>query len=127
MKKTNQLGVAGILWRSIFTGIGYVLFVTLADALTRLAGLSVPTIAGMISNVGPYQDLLILFLSGVIIGLFIFASAMMVIFMIVETRHPEPIIPLSLFRNRIVAGSEVVIFLTAFALFGSIIFIPLFF
>ena len=69
MKKTNPLGVAGILWRSILTGIGYVLFVTVADALTRLAGLSMPTMAGMSSNVGPYQDLLILFLSGVIIGL----------------------------------------------------------
>jgi len=69
MQKTNLHGVAGILWRSILTGIGYVLFVIIGDALTRLVGLSAPTLAGMSSNVGPYQDLLILFLSGVMIGL----------------------------------------------------------
>jgi len=69
MQKTNSLGVTGILWRTILTGIGYVLFVTIGDTLTRLVGLSAPTMAGMNSDIGPYQNLLILFLSGVIIGL----------------------------------------------------------
>jgi len=62
-----------------------------------------------------------------IAGTFIFAVVMLALFIFVESRSKEPIIPLSLFRNRIVAISELVIFLTAFGMFGGIIFIPLFF
>jgi len=62
-----------------------------------------------------------------IIGMFAFSAVMGILFAIIETRSKEPIIPLSLFRNRIVAISEVVIFFSGFAMFGGIIFIPLFF
>jgi EmrB/QacA subfamily drug resistance transporter len=62
-----------------------------------------------------------------IIGMFIFAAISLVSFIFVERRSPEPILPLSLFGNRIVAISELVIFFTAFGMFGGIIFIPLFF
>ncbi|MFC1861164.1 MDR family MFS transporter [Chloroflexota bacterium] len=62
-----------------------------------------------------------------IIGMFIFSSVMLALFIMVERRSREPIIPLSLFRNRIVAISELVIFFTAFGMFGAIIFVPLFF
>lgn len=62
-----------------------------------------------------------------IIGMFIFSAIMLVIFILIERRSPEPIVPLSLFRNRIVAVSEVVIFFTGMGMFGGIIFIPLFF
>ncbi|MBM2825049.1 MAG: drug resistance transporter, EmrB/QacA subfamily [Dehalococcoidales bacterium] len=58
---------------------------------------------------------------------FLFSAVMLALFIFVENRSQEPIIPLSLFRNRIVAISELVIFFTAFGMFGSIIFIPLFF
>jgi predicted MFS family arabinose efflux permease len=44
-----------------------------------------------------------------------------------ERRSKEPIIPLSIFNNRIVAVSSAMIFLTAGGMFGSIVFIPLFF
>jgi len=62
-----------------------------------------------------------------IIGMFAFAAVMLAIFIFIESRSPEPIIPLSLFNNRIVAASEVVIFITGMAMFGGIIFVPLFF
>ena len=62
-----------------------------------------------------------------IAGMFIFSAVMLAFFIFVESRSKEPIIPLSLFRNRIVAFSELVIFFTAFGMFGGIIFIPLFF
>jgi EmrB/QacA subfamily drug resistance transporter len=65
--------------------------------------------------------------SSQIIGMFIFSAVALVLFIFVERRSPEPIIPLSLFKNRIVAVSEILIFLTAFGMFGGIIFIPLFF
>ncbi|MFH1651837.1 MAG: MDR family MFS transporter [Chloroflexota bacterium] len=65
--------------------------------------------------------------SAQIIGMFIFAAVMLVAFLYLESRSPEPIIPLELFRNRVVAISEAVILFTGFAMFGGIIFIPLFF
>ncbi|MFH0942327.1 MAG: DHA2 family efflux MFS transporter permease subunit [Chloroflexota bacterium] len=62
-----------------------------------------------------------------VIRLFAFAAVMLALFIFIESRSPEPIIPLSLFRNRIVAVSEVVIFITGMGMFGGIIFVPLFF
>ena len=62
-----------------------------------------------------------------IIVMFIFSAAMSVLFIFIESRSTEPIIPLSLFRNRIIAVSELVIFFTGMGMFGGIIFIPLFF
>ena len=52
---------------------------------------------------------------------------MAMLFLFIESRAPEPIVPLSLFRNRVVSLSFVTIFLTGFAMFGGIIFIPLYF
>ncbi len=62
-----------------------------------------------------------------IITMLIFSVVMGVVFVIVEHRSEHPILPLSLFRNRIVAISEVVVFFTGVAMFGTIIFVPLFF
>jgi EmrB/QacA subfamily drug resistance transporter len=62
-----------------------------------------------------------------IIGIFSFSTVMLALFLMIEKRSREPIIPLSLFRNRIVAISEIVIFFTGMGMFGCIIFIPLFF
>jgi EmrB/QacA subfamily drug resistance transporter len=62
-----------------------------------------------------------------IIGMFSSSMVMLALFLIMEKRSREPIIPLSLFRNRIVAISELVIFFTGMGMFACIIFIPLFF
>ncbi len=62
-----------------------------------------------------------------IIGMFIFAMIALGVFLRVEYRSREPIVPLSIFRDRIVSISSVMIFLTAGGMFGSIVFIPLFF
>ncbi|MFH1002757.1 MAG: MDR family MFS transporter [Chloroflexota bacterium] len=62
-----------------------------------------------------------------IAGMFVFSAVMLVLFIFAESRSREPILPLSLFKNRIVAVSELVIFFTAVGMFGGIIFIPLFF
>jgi EmrB/QacA subfamily drug resistance transporter len=66
-------------------------------------------------------------LSWQIIGMLVFAFVMLVAFLWIEKRSPEPIIPPALFKNRIVAISEIAVFLTAFGMFGTIIFVPLFF
>jgi EmrB/QacA subfamily drug resistance transporter len=65
--------------------------------------------------------------SAPIIGMFVFAVVALTVFLIVERRSREPIVPLEIFRDRIVSISSVMIFLTAAGMFGSIIFIPLFF
>ncbi|MFA5308334.1 MAG: MDR family MFS transporter [Dehalococcoidales bacterium] len=62
-----------------------------------------------------------------IIGMFAFAALMLGLFIFFEMRSPEPIIPLSMMKNRIVAISNLVSFLVGMGMFGSIIFVPLFF
>jgi EmrB/QacA subfamily drug resistance transporter len=65
--------------------------------------------------------------SGTIIGLFVFSAVMLGVLIYIEYRAAEPIIPLSLFRNNIITVSLVVTFLTGIGMFGTIIFIPLYF
>lgn len=65
--------------------------------------------------------------SAPIIGMLIFSAVMGIIFIVIEKRAEEPIIPLWLFKNRIVSLSLLIIFMTGIGMFGTIIFIPLFF
>lgn len=62
-----------------------------------------------------------------IVGLFVFSVVMFFVFLNIERHVREPIIPLWIFRDRIVAVSTIVIFLTGFGMFTGIIYIPLFF
>jgi len=59
--------------------------------------------------------------------MFAFSAAMAAVFVIIEGRAKEPIIPLWIFKNRIVSVASVIIFTTAIGMFGSIIFVPLYF
>lgn len=60
-------------------------------------------------------------------GLFLFSGLMLVCFVVNEHFSEEPIVPLQLFGNRIVVISLSVTLLTGFSMYGTIIFIPLFF
>ena len=62
-----------------------------------------------------------------IISMFVLSTLMAIAFIIVERLSNNPLIPLSLFKDRIVAVSELVVFFTAIGMFGTIIFVPLFF
>ena len=62
-----------------------------------------------------------------VIGLLALGLVMAVSFVVVESRTDSPIMPLEIYRNRMVAVSLIVTFLTGFGMFGGIIFIPLFF
>ena len=62
-----------------------------------------------------------------IISMFVFSAVMTALFIVIEGRSEEPIIPLWIFKNRIVGISTIVIFITGIGMFGGIIFIPLFF
>ena len=50
-----------------------------------------------------------------------------VLFLFVERRAVEPVIPLDLFANRVFAASGAVGFVVGFAMFGALTFLPLFF
>src|SRR6266849_6394512 len=60
-------------------------------------------------------------------GLLAFAAAMLAAFVFAESRVAQPIVPLQLFKNTTFTVSMVVGFLTAFGMFGSILFTPLVF
>lgn len=61
-----------------------------------------------------------------IIGLLGFSAVMTVAFAFAENRAAEPILPLTLFRNRVFSASIAAILLSSMGLFGAIIYIPLF-
>jgi EmrB/QacA subfamily drug resistance transporter len=62
-----------------------------------------------------------------VMGLLAFAAVMLAAFIAVESRVEHPIVPLHLFKNATFSVSMVVGFLTAFGMFGSILFTPLVF
>ncbi len=62
-----------------------------------------------------------------VIGLLGFGAIMIAAFIVIENRSDSPIMPLEIYRNRMVTMSLIVTFLTGFGMFGGIIFIPLFF
>ena len=55
----------------------------------------------------------------ILLGLVVLA-----IFLYVETRAKEPIIPLDLFRNRTFSATNLAVFMVSFGLFASVIFLP---
>ena len=66
-------------------------------------------------------------LSFPILFMFDFSLAMLLLFLIIESRAKEPILPLWIFSNRIVSVSSIVTFILGFGMFTGIIFIPLYF
>jgi EmrB/QacA subfamily drug resistance transporter len=62
-----------------------------------------------------------------VLGLLAFAALMLAAFIWVESRVEHPIVPLELFKNPTFTVAMVVGFLTAFGMFGSILFTPLVF
>ena len=54
------------------------------------------------------------------------AAILLGLFVFIERRLTDPILPLDLFRQAIVSRSLVVVFMTGMAMFGAIAFVPLF-
>lgn len=61
-----------------------------------------------------------------ITGLIILGVVLTGLFIWIESRAKEPIIPLSLFKNRVITICSIVGFLSAVGMFGAVTFIPLF-
>lgn len=60
------------------------------------------------------------------IGLFVAGSILTVLFLLQENRAAEPIIPLRLFRNGIFNAASGSSFVIGVAMFGSVVYVPLF-
>ena len=61
-----------------------------------------------------------------VLGLIGVSVVLVPVLLIVESRAPEPILPLSLFRNRIFSATSAVAFVVGFALFGAITYLPVY-
>jgi EmrB/QacA subfamily drug resistance transporter len=59
-------------------------------------------------------------------GLLVFSAVMLVLFLRVEKKAAEPLIPLVLFRNPVVSMSSTASFILGMGMFGVIIYLPLF-
>jgi EmrB/QacA subfamily drug resistance transporter len=62
-----------------------------------------------------------------VIGSLVASAVMLGVFLVTESRAAEPIIPLGMFRNRVVSVAMAARFGIGVGMFGVIIFIPLFF
>ena len=65
--------------------------------------------------------------SPTIIGFGVAGAVLLVIFVIVERRATEPVLPLHLFSNRGFSVTSLVGFIVGFAMFGAIVYLPVFF
>ncbi len=89
-------------------------------AITLSAGIVPLLIALTITNTNAWT-------SFPVVSLLALAAVMLAVFVVVESRVAQPIVPLHLFKNTTFTVSMVVGFLTAFGMFGSILFTPLVF
>jgi EmrB/QacA subfamily drug resistance transporter len=66
-------------------------------------------------------------LSGQVLGMFALSFVLLIIFGIVEHKYAkDPILPLELFKNPIFRVSTIIVFLIGMAMFGALLYIPLF-
>jgi len=65
--------------------------------------------------------------SPIILGLLVFSVVMLATFILIESRAEEAVIPLRLFKNRVVAVSSIVSFFMGASFFPVISFVPLYF
>ena len=61
-----------------------------------------------------------------VVSLLVVAALMLGAFLAAESRAVEPVIPLSMYQNRIISVATIAVFLLGIAMFGVIIYIPLF-
>jgi EmrB/QacA subfamily drug resistance transporter len=64
--------------------------------------------------------------SGRVIAGFVISVILLVIFVPIELRAPEPVIPLSLFRSRVFTSASLLMFFMGIGMFGIILYTPLF-
>jgi EmrB/QacA subfamily drug resistance transporter len=64
--------------------------------------------------------------AGHVVAGFAISAILLTIFVPIELRAPEPVIPLSLFRSRVFTSASLLMFLVGIGMFGIILYTPLF-
>lgn len=64
--------------------------------------------------------------SPTIIGMYVVGAALLAAFIVIETKVPEPVIPLRLFANSVFTFANIASFGVAVAMFGAIFYIPVY-
>lgn len=127
-------------WRWVFyinlpVGILATILIALGLKTHRATGPVKFDIAGMVTMIGGVVSLLLALTFGgkeyawgswQIIGLFVLAAVLFVLFGVAELRASEPIIPLYLFKNKTFTVLNGIGFLMSVGMFGAIMFVPLF-
>ena len=60
------------------------------------------------------------------IGMFVFSAIMLLVFIIVERKAANPILPLEFFKDRAISGSFLMAFFSQVLMFGAIMYLPYF-
>src|SRR5262249_61453153 len=64
--------------------------------------------------------------AGRVQGLLAASALLLVAFLFVESKAPEPLIPLTLFRDPVISLCSICVFVLGMGMFGVIIYLPLF-
>ena len=91
---------------------------------TGAAVLTTATVAGLLAVGWAYQEFG--WGSAITVGLLAGAGVLLALFVVIELRHPNAIIPMSLFRNRMYVITGVVAILSSAVLFSVPIYLPTF-
>ena len=133
--------VEHISWRWIFyvnLPIGLIALAVLATSLPAVSVRSHPAIdylgAGVLASalsaivlVASLGGTTWAWASAVTVLVGVAGVVLLVVFVLVERRAPEPILPLAVLRNDVFRISALLSLIVGFALFGSVTFLPLFF
>ena len=93
-------------------------------------------LTGMVALVLAVPPLLVALSSGgvlyewrspLVLGMLLFSLAMTAVFMVIEARARSPIMPLSLYADPVIKVAVVIMLLASFGLYGSVLFLPLFY
>lgn len=60
------------------------------------------------------------------IGMFIFSAVMLIVFILIEKKASNPILPLEFFRSRAITGSFMIAFFSQILMFSAIMYLPYF-
>jgi EmrB/QacA subfamily drug resistance transporter len=131
---TDNLGWRWVFYVNLPIGIVAVLLVAMTMPFVRsrasLRNIDFPGAAALVAGLIPLMVALSItrdhaWTSPEVLALLVGSAAMLILFYVLERRTDNPIVPFDLFKNRTFSISMATSFLTGFAMFGAIIFVPL--
>jgi len=131
---TDNLGWRWVFYVNLPIGIVAVLIVAATLPFKRskasVRDIDFPGAAALVAGLIPLMIALSItrdhaWTSPEVLGLLIGSALMLVLFFVLEQRTDNPIVPFRLFKDATFSVSMLTSFLTGFAMFGAIIFVPL--